>query len=105
MSAGSGNLGDWVEVRLTLLRPEQRSSSLPDDTQGVPLEARVKGYLTEEAVVGDDVEIETVLGRRVRGTLSRIRPRPGHSFGPPAPELLGVGEELRARLARQRADG
>jgi len=96
----AGRSGDWGEIRFVLLEPGERSPALPDDTKQVPLEVRLKGFLTSDGRVGDDVEIETVLGRRVRGELLGLFPSPGHSFGRPVPELLGIGRELRALLAR-----
>jgi hypothetical protein len=87
-----------VEVRIVLLEPGERAPSLPDDTARTPLEARVHGFLERHANVGEVAAVTTVLGRRVAGTLVRVQPAPGHSFGRPVPELLAIGSELRARL-------
>ena len=48
--------------------------------------------------MGEAAAVTTLLGRRVEGTLVRVQPAPGHSFGRPVPELLAIGSELRARL-------
>jgi len=40
----------------------------------------------------------TAAGRRLGGTLERVLPAYEHGFGPPVPELLTVGAELRAML-------
>jgi hypothetical protein len=98
-----GRPGDWAEVRLVLLSPGERAAGLPDDTAATPLEARVKGFLEREARPGDTATVTTTLGRRVDGTLLRVLPEPGHSFGRPVPELLGIGGELR-RLLRDEPD-
>jgi hypothetical protein len=100
MGEEAGRKGDWGEIRFVLLAPEERTASLPDDTKQVRLEVRLKGFLTTEARVGEEVEVETVLGRRATGTRLGLFPPPGHSFGRPVPELLTVGRELRALLAR-----
>jgi len=100
----AGRKGDWGEIRFVLLAPDERTAALPADTKRVPLEVRLKGFLTADSRVGEEVEIETVLGRRARGTLMSLFPPPGHTFGRPVPELLTVGGELRARLARGAID-
>jgi hypothetical protein len=97
-----GRAGDWAEIRLVLLAVGERAPGLPADTARVPLEARVKGFLEAGGRLGEQAAVTTVLGRRVEGTLVRVLPEPGHSFGRPVPELLAVGRELRARLRRER---
>jgi hypothetical protein len=94
----AGRAGGWAEVHVVLLEPGERAPSLPDDTARVPLEARVHGFLDQDASVGESATVTTVLGRRVEGRLLRVLPAPGHSFGRPVPELLPIGAELRARL-------
>lgn len=105
MSEGVGRRGDWAELRLVLLAPGERAPGLPEDTARVPLEARVKGFLEHDARPGEQVAARTVLGRRIEGTLLRVLPEPGHTFGRPVPELLSIGGELRARLAGNESDG
>lgn len=98
-----GRAGDWAEVRLVVLVPGERAPGLPEDTARVPLEARVHGFLERDARPGEQAAVATVLGRRVEGTLVRVLPEPGHSFGRPVPELLPVGGELRRRLSEAAA--
>jgi hypothetical protein len=106
MNETVGRPGDWAEVRLVLLSPGERAPGLPEDTAGVPLEARVKGFLEREARPGQQVAVTTLLGRRVEGTLVSLLPEPGYSFGRPVPELLPIGGELRRLLrAGERRDG
>ncbi len=90
--------GVWVEVHRIELAAGARAPQVPRDTQDVPLEMRVKGFLLEPAAIGDEAEIETFAGRRVRGTLVEVNPPYTHSFGPPIPELSTIGKELRALL-------
>ena len=91
--------GTWVEIHSIVLPAGQRAPQVPDDTQAVPLELRVKGHLVEAADSGDDVEVVTRAGRRMRGTLEVVEPGYEHGFGPPVPELAAIGDELRALLA------
>lgn len=96
--------GTWVELRATLLAAGERAPQVPDDTQQVPLELRVKGFLRQAASPGEVAEIVTAAGRRLRGTLVRAEPAYDHGFGAPLAELLAVGPELRALLAARAED-
>jgi len=88
----------WVEIHRVVLPPGKRASHVPEDTQRVPLEMKAKGFLVDAASVGDEVEVTTAAGRRLRGTLVTIDPPYTHSFGKPVAELLPIGAELRAIL-------
>jgi hypothetical protein len=90
--------GTWVQVHNILLSQGERAPQVPPDTQQVPLEMTVKGFLVEPACVGKEAEILTQVGRRVRGTLTEVNPAYTHSFGPPIPELTSVGREVRTML-------
>ena len=90
--------GTWVEIYSVVLAPGQRATQIPDDTQQVPLEMRVKGFLATPEKQGEQVEIITPSGRRLRGTLVSVNPAYSHGFGAPIPELTGIGSEVRALL-------
>jgi hypothetical protein len=95
--------GTWVELHRVVLAPEERAPQVPEDTRRIPLEMRVKGVLVEPAALGEEAEILTPAGRRLRGTLVTSRPAYTHGFGPPIPELLPIGAEVKAILrARDR---
>jgi hypothetical protein len=81
-----------------VLEPAERAPGLPADTAATPLTARVRGFLEAEAGPGEAAAVRTLAGRRVEGTLARVRPATGHSFGEPVPELLPIGGELRPRV-------
>lgn len=95
--------GTWVDVRRVVLAAGERAPQVPLDTQQVPLEMRVKGHLTHDASMGDEVEIVTMAGRRLVGTLVVINPTYAHWFGSPIPELGTIGAELREILRRKSA--
>lgn len=94
--------GTWVEIHGIVLPPGERAVQVPDDTRKVPLEMRAKGFLTAPAVMGEEAEILTAAGRRLRGTLAAVNPAYSHGFGPPIPELISIGGEVRAMLRRRR---
>lgn len=93
-------IGTWVEIHDTVLKPEERTGNLPEETKKVPLEMRVKGFLLdEEANLSDRVKIRTVTGRIVEGTLIKENPTYEHGYGETfIPELLRIGQDLRALL-------
>lgn len=96
--------GTWVEIREIILRPEERTGNLPPETQRVPLEMRLKGFLLKEARLGEQVEIKTLTGRRVTGTLTRENPTYDYGYGKAfIPELLEIGITLRALLEDEHA--
>jgi len=94
--------GDWVEVECKLLDPADRSKNLPPETAEKPLMMWVKGFAQGEAGMGEDLTIETITGRRVRGALSAVNPGYFITYGNPIPELTHVGRDLRRQLAEWR---
>ena len=42
--------GSWVELHRVVLPPGERAPQVPAETQRVPLELRVKGFLVRDAV-------------------------------------------------------
>jgi hypothetical protein len=90
--------GTWVEIHRVVLAPGDRAPQVPEDTQRVPLEMWVKGFLSAPSRLGDEVEITTPAGRQLRGTLTDANPAYTHSFGPMIPELASIGAEVRALL-------
>ncbi|MFO7881878.1 MAG: 2-amino-4-oxopentanoate thiolase subunit OrtA [Kosmotogaceae bacterium] len=87
--------GDWVQIKRVVLKAEERSSNVPEDTSKVPLEMRLKGYLENiTANIGDEVKIKTVTGRSENGTLMAVNPTYDHGFGEHIEELFNAGTEL-----------
>ncbi|MDO8881181.1 MAG: 2-amino-4-oxopentanoate thiolase subunit OrtA [Coriobacteriia bacterium] len=97
------NAGDWVEIERVLLEPSERASGLPEDTAAQPLRAWVKGFALEGGLIGDEIGVETMTGRIVRGHLSAVAPGYTHTFGTPSAEIVSIGRDLRARVAAYRA--
>lgn len=93
--------GTWVEIHRTILPAGERAPRVPDDTQRVPLEMRVKGFLVAPVPVGGDAEIVTRAGRRLGGRLVASNPAYDHGFGAPIPELSGIGGEVRDMLRKR----
>jgi hypothetical protein len=96
--SGSARVGDRVEIRDVVLAAGRRAPQVPEDTQRVALERSVRGVALEPGRVGEEIRIRTAAGRELRGTLVAVNPAYTHGFGAPAPELSGIGAELRAIL-------
>lgn len=94
----------WVEIGFVVLDPSERTARIPGDTKQQPYFARVKGFVEGDPRIGEEVEMSTLLGRRMRGRVLRIAPEYGHGFGGPIKELIEAGQEARALLHELRAE-
>ena len=95
---GAAKPGDWVEIHRVVLNAGERAPQIPQDTQIVPLEMRVRGFALAEGAVGDNVWIQTFTGRQMEGILTFVNPAYPHGYGSPIPELMQIGYELRSLL-------
>ena len=94
----SAKKGDWVNIYNVVLKPEQRAPQVPEDTKKVPLETWVKGFIEEDAEIGEMVTIKTMTGRTVIGKLVEVNPSYTHSFGNTVPEVFKIGLQLKEIL-------
>lgn len=88
----------WVEIHRIVLNKGERAPKVPAETQQVPLEIKVKGFLVHAATLGEEADIVTPAGRRLTGTLTAINPAYTHTYGAPIPELSTIGGEVRTIL-------
>lgn len=94
-------VGDWVKIHDIVLEAGDRASNLPEDTKKVPLEMWVKGFLlNNQAKIGDLVEIETYIGRKLKGYLVEVNPHYKHDYGKIVPEVLYIGRQAREILEK-----
>lgn len=91
--------GNWVRIHKLVLEAGERAPSIPEDTQKVPLELWTKGFLLNEcANIGEKVEIETYIGRKMEGILLEVDPYYEHDYGKFIPELSYIGKQVRALI-------
>lgn len=90
--------GNFVRIHNIILRADERAPNLPEDTKKVPLEMWDKGFLENDASIGDEVEVITITGRKIKGTLIEINPVYRHNYGEFVPELLQIGLQARKIL-------
>ena len=72
--------GDWVIIHNIVLNPSQRAPQVPEDTKAHPLEMWVKGFIDNDANIGD---------------LVKVNPYYTHDYGKCIPELLQIGIQAR----------
>lgn len=87
--------GTYVRIRKTLLKPEERSSNLPNDTKNVPFKMWVKGYLQEESELFDIGVVKTLTGRIETGRIKEFNPPYKHSYGDFVPEVMVLSDIIR----------
>ena len=91
--------GDWVRIKKIVLRAEERSGNLPEDTKKVPLEMWDKGFLLDAcASLGDWVRVETIIGREIEGELEQVDSSYDVNYGESVNETLYIGKQLRELL-------
>lgn len=91
--------GEWVQIHEIVLKPEERTGKIPEDTKKVPLELWLKGFLNHDAGIGQQVEVTTITGRKVTGELVEANPKYAYGFGEEyVPELLKIGMQVRGIL-------
>ncbi len=86
--------GTWVQLHSVILSPGERAPQVPQDTAQVPLEQWVKGWLMEDADIGQEAKAQTRTGRVVTGTLVKENPAFDHGFGAFVPELQAAQESI-----------
>ena len=88
--------GDWIRIHNIVLKAEDRTAKIPEDTQKCDLEMWVKGSLVEEqAEIGDMVTVETAAGRIQKGILLEENPHYTHSYGDFVPEIIKIDKKLK----------
>ena len=87
--------GSWVQIENIILKVGERADDVPEETKNVPLKVFQKGYLQDDAQIGEEVTIRTIIGRTIEGKLIANNPKYNHDFGRPITELLSVGKEFR----------
>lgn len=94
--------GEWVRIHAVVLKASERTGKIPEDTQKCNLEMWTKGFLLNDAEIGDEVEIETAVGRKEKGTLVEVHPYYTHSYGKFVPEIIMIDKQLREIMGGDR---
>ena len=93
---------DLVQIHTVILEPPERAGNLPSSTKRVPYECWIKGFLMDKSANrGDEVKIQTFIGRELTGTLYHVNPKYEHDFGAPQVVILSIGTEARKLLEKE----
>ena len=87
--------GEWVRIHSVVLKADERTAKLPEDTQKCDLQMWTKGFLQEDAEIGDEVTVLTASNRLEKGTLIEVNPYYTHSYGKFVPEIVQIDRQLR----------
>ncbi|MBD8048637.1 MAG: 2-amino-4-ketopentanoate thiolase [Clostridium argentinense] len=90
--------GTYVEVVSEVLSVEDRAKSIPEDTKNTPLRMWVRGHVLEDCELGDEVKIETSIGRIVTGVVEVVEPYYNHNFGRHVEEISYIGKQAKKIL-------
>ncbi len=90
--------GTWVSVRRTVLTPEERAATIPQDTAKTPLLLWVRGSLQQDAEVGQEATVLTKTGRIETGILEEVEPHYEVNYGGYVPEIAAIGAKAREIL-------
>ena len=93
------NKGTWVRIKRVILQDGERTGRLPDETKKVPFIMWDKGWLEQDASLGDTVTVKTRIGRTETGELVEAEPQYVLDYGHFVPELMDVSETARKVLA------
>ena len=87
--------GDWVRIHSVILKAEDRTAKIPEDTKKCDLQMWTKGKLQADGEIGDVVTVKTASNRLVEGTLVEEAPTYTHSYGEFVPEIVEIDQQLR----------
>ncbi|NNU76016.1 2-amino-4-oxopentanoate thiolase subunit OrtA [Clostridium estertheticum] len=92
--------GTWVEVEEIVLTPKDRANSIPDETKKTPLKCWIRGKCLSDCELGNEVHVETNVGRIARGIVVQIEPGYYHTYGKYVEEISNIGKQAREIISQ-----
>lgn len=92
--------GTWVEVEEIVLLPEDRAANIPDETKKTPIKSWVRGNCLSDCELGNEVQVETNIGRIAKGKVVDIEPGYYHTYGNYVEEISKIGKQARELIAK-----
>lgn len=87
-----------MRIKSTILTPDERASTVPNDTAKTPLIMWVCGTLDSDCAIGDVATVVTKMGRVEKGELEEANPSSNVDYGNFIPEILQIGTQAREIL-------
>ena len=88
----------WVRIKRVVLESGERTGRIPDETKRVPFVMWAKGWLLDDADLGEEVTVRTRAGRLETGLLEEACPQYELNYGKFVPELMYIGDDARKML-------
>ncbi|MBU3159665.1 2-amino-4-ketopentanoate thiolase [Clostridium frigoris] len=92
--------GTWVEVEEIVLTPKDRAVNIPDETKKTPLKCWIRGNCISDCELGNEVEVETNVGRIAKGIVVQIEPGYYHTYGKYVEEISNIGKQAREMISK-----
>ncbi|MBU3172584.1 2-amino-4-oxopentanoate thiolase subunit OrtA [Clostridium estertheticum] len=92
--------GTWVEVEEIVLTPKDRAKNIPDETKKTPLKCWIRGKCLSDCELGNEVHVETNVGRNARGIVVQIEPGYYHTYGKYVDEISNIGKQAREIISQ-----
>ena len=92
--------GTWVEVEERVLLPEDRSALIPEETKRTPLKSFIRGKCLSDSELGEEVQVETNVGRIAKGIIVDIEPGYYHTYGKYVEEISNIGKQAREVISK-----
>jgi len=82
--------GSYVRIEKVILQASERTAKIPDETKATPFKMWTKGFLQEDAKIGEQVTIITKSNRKDTGTLVEVNPSYTLGYGNYLPEMTEI---------------
>lgn len=92
--------GTWVEIEEIVLMPEDRAKNIPEETKKTPLKCWIRGNCLSDCEMGDEVQVETNVGRIAKGKVVDVEPGYYHSFGKYVGKIGYIGRQAREIISK-----
>jgi len=92
--------GTWVEVEEIVLTPKDRAMNIPDETKITPIKAWIRGKCLNDCELGNEMQVETNIGRIAKGIIVEIEPGYYHTYGNYVEEISNIGKQAREIIAQ-----
>lgn len=93
------NKGDFVRIEKVILTDKERAPQVPEDTKKVSLRMWTKGFLLEDAKLGEEVRVKTLADREETGILFEVDPVHEVNYGGFVREILEIGVKVKEELS------
>lgn len=94
----------YVLIKKIVLDKEERTAHIPEDTKRVDFVMKVKGVLTHDANMHDEVTILSDTKRYIKGELIEINPSYTHSYGEHLDEVLKMKDIILSEMEGESDD-